>query len=250
MRSVRIVPGPAELAAAAAEEFCRLAGKTVSEAGRFSVALSGGSTPERLYRLLAGEGDPSFRSRVPWEKVHIFFSDERHVPPDDPASNHRMAHETLLSRVPIPLSNVERVRSEWAPEEAARDYEDRITMAFHLPPGAFPRFDLILLGMGTDGHTASLFPGSTALNETKKIVAAPWVDKLISHRFTLTPVTINRAASVIFLVSGEEKAETLRNVLEGVREPDRLPSQIVNPVDGDLLWLVDRGAARLLSHPA
>jgi 6-phosphogluconolactonase len=182
--------------------------------------------------------------------VHIFFSDERHVPPDDASSNYRMARETLLSRVPIPEGNVERIRSEWPPEEAARDYEGRIREVFGLARGDLPRFDLILLGMGADGHTASLFPGSTALHETESLVAAPRVDKLVSHRFTLTPVTINRAASVIFLVSGEEKAEALRNVLEGVHDPDRLPAQIVNPVDGDLLWLIDSAAGRLLSRHA
>jgi 6-phosphogluconolactonase len=185
---------------------------------------------------------------VPWGTTHFFWGDERHVPPDHPDSNYRMAREAMLSQVPVPPQNVHRIPAE-NPDasQAAQDYDHELREFFRLPSGQFPRFDLILLGMGPDGHTASLFPGTTAVREQKALVAALWVETLRSHRITLTPPVLNNAACVIFLVSGEQKAETLREVIEGDYQPDRLPAQVVRPASGRVLWLVDRAAGRLLS---
>jgi 6-phosphogluconolactonase len=246
---IRILADDEELCSAAAEEFVRLADEGVRARGRFTVALSGGSTPKAVYRLLAGEVG-GFRSRVPWDKVHFFWGDERHVPPDHPDSNFRMAYETMLSRVPIPPSNVHRIPAE-NPDagKAAEEYEQSLGEFFALTSGQLPRFDLILLGMGSDGHTASLFPGADELHEQTRLVAAPWVEKLDARRITLTPPPLNNAAHVIVLVSGEEKAEALRTVLEGEYQPDRFPAQVVRPVDGRLVWMLDRAAACLLRPP-
>jgi 6-phosphogluconolactonase len=210
------------------------------------VALSGGSTPEALYRLLAAE-DGGFRARVPWGQAHFFWGDERHVPPDHPDSNYRMACEAMLSRVPLPPGNVHRIPAE-NPDaaEAAAQYAETLRRFFGVAAGRFPRFDLILLGMGSDGHTASLFPGTDAVHDRAGLVAAAWVEIHKSHRITLTVPVLNEAASVIFLVSGEGKAEALRAVLEGPHQPDRFPAQLVFPREGRLLFLVDRAAARLL----
>jgi 6-phosphogluconolactonase len=249
MREIRIAESPEALARDAAEEFCRRAAEAVTARGAFFVALSGGSTPKGLYRLLAGEGDPSFRERVPWDRTHFFFSDERLVPPSHPDSNYRMAYEAMLGKMPVRPGNVCRVWSESPDPAASADYyQSMLREAFKLKDGAFPRFDLILLGMGPEGHTASLFPGSSAVRETEKLAAAPFVEKLKAYRITLTPPVLNNAACVIFLVAGADKAETLKAVLEEAPDPDRLPAQVVDPANGDLLWLVDRAAARLLSQ--
>jgi 6-phosphogluconolactonase len=246
---IRILADGRELSRAAAEEFVRLADEAVRGRGRFSVALSGGSTPEALYRLLAAE-DGGFRPRVPWGQAYFFWGDERHVPPDHPNSNCRMAYEAMLSRVPVPPGNVHRIPAE-NPDaaEAAAKYAETLRRFFDAAAGRFPRFDLVLLGMGSDGHTASLFPGTDAVHERARLVAAPWVEKLGAHRITLTVPVLNAAASAIFLVSGEGKAEALRAVLEGPHRPDRFPAQLVRPRDGRLLFLVDRAAARLLRPP-
>jgi 6-phosphogluconolactonase len=161
-----------------------------------------------------------------------------------------MAHEAMLSRVPVAPQNVHRIQAENPnASEAAEDYDQELRGFFRLPSGQFPRFDLILLGMGPDGHTASLFPGTDVVQEQKKLVAAPWVETFRTHRITLTPPVLNNAASVIFLVSGKEKAETLQQVIQGDYQPDRLPAQLIRPTSGRLLWLVDRAAARLLGSP-
>lgn len=229
----------AELARAAAEEFTRRAADAARARSRFSVALSGGSTPRRLYRLLADPAQP-FRDRIDWSATYVFWGDERHVPPDHPDSNYRMAREALLDVVPLPAGNVHRMRGEEADAaHAARSYEEELRSFFSGPP----RFDLVLLGLGADAHTASLFPGSEAVREREHWVVAPWVEKLASWRLTLTPAVFDRAAAVIFLVQGEEKAEALRAVLEGDPDPDRYPAQAVRPESGDLLWLVDDAAA-------
>lgn len=234
----------AELARAAAEEFRRRADDAVRARSRFSVALSGGSTPRRLYRLLADPAQP-FRDRIDWSATHFFWGDERHVPPDHPDSNYRMAREALLDVVPVPAGNIHRMRGEEADAtRAASEHEAELRAFFS---GVFSenqaRFDLVLLGLGADAHTASLFPGSEAVRERELWVAAPWVEKLASWRITLTPAVFDRAAAVIFLVQGEEKAEALRAVLEGERDLDRYPAQAVRPESGDLLWLVDDAAA-------
>jgi 6-phosphogluconolactonase len=236
----------AELARAAAEEFTRRADDAVRARARFSVALSGGSTPRRLYRLLADSAQP-FRDRIDWSATHVFWGDERHVPPDHPDSNYRMAREALLDVVPVPAGNVHRMRGEEADAtRAASEHEADLRAFFSNDFSGEPRFDLVLLGLGADAHTASLFPGSAAVRERERWVVAPWVEKLASWRLTLTPAVLNRSAAVIFLVQGEEKAEALRAVLEGEIDPDRYPAQVVRPESGDLLWLVDDAAASSL----
>jgi 6-phosphogluconolactonase len=246
-RDVRIVENVEKLSWEAAEEFVRQAREAVRTRGVFSVALAGGSTPKAFYGLLGSQKGAPFRARLPWDTTHLFWGDERHVPPDHPDSNYRMASEAMLSRVPVPPKNVHRIQAE-NPDagKAADGYAEELRQVFRLESGQFPRFDLILLGMGADGHTASLFPGTDAVREQKRLVVAPWVEKFRAHRITFTPPVLNNAASVTFLVSGEEKAETLRAVLHDEYQPDRLPAQVVRPTHGRLLWLVDRAAARLL----
>jgi len=243
---IRALPDRGAIARAAAEFFAAAA-RAAAEAGDFfSVALAGGSTPRSLYRLLADEAAP-FRARVPWEAVRLFWGDERHVPPDHLDSNYRMARETLLECAPIPVNNVHRIHAE-DPDaaRAAADYEGTLTAAFRLAPGAAPRFDLVLLGLGPEGHTASLFPGSPALLDDAHSVAAPWVATLGAFRITLTPRALNAAARILFLVAGEEKAPAVRAVLAGDASPDEVPARVVRPADGELLWLLDTEAARLL----
>jgi 6-phosphogluconolactonase len=254
-RSIEILDDKDALTRAAAAAFTARAvtAATTNARGIFSVALAGGSTPRDLYRLLADENEP-FRDRLPWERIHFFWGDERHVPPDHPDSNYRMAREAMLDRAPgapgapIPRANVHRIRAENPDAAAAAGaYEEELQAFFHLREGARPRFDLILLGLGPEGHTASLFPGSPAVRESERLVAAPWVEKLQSFRITLTPPVINRAAAVLFLVAGEEKAEALHHVLEELGDADLYPARAVRPVDGDLLWLIDRAAAKDLA---
>src|SRR3989454_8228404 len=244
---IRILNGLPELFQAAASEFITLAVEAIRSKGKFCVALSGGSTPRGLYTLLANQPQHS----IPWEKIYFFWGDERHVPPDHPDSNYRMAWETLLSRVPVAATQVHRIPAEMPDADAAaRAYEVELRDVFGargLLAEGRPRFDLVLLGMGADGHTASLFPGTAVVHETGRWVAAPWVPKLDAHRITLTPPVLDAAAAVMFLVAGHDKAETLRAVLEGPILPDRFPSQVVAPTGGDLVWLVDQAAAARLS---
>ena len=246
LREVRVVEDLDELARAAAEEVARAASESIAEHGRFTIALSGGSTPKSLHRLLADENEP-YRARIDWARVHVFWGDERHVPPTDPESNFGMAHDTLLSKVPVSLDHIHRVRAE-NPDaaRAADEYAWTLRSAFDLDEGDIPRFDLLLMGIGPEGHTASLFPGSEALREQRRLVVAPWVEKLHTFRITMTPPVLNAAARMLVLVSGEEKAEALHAVLEGERDPERWPAQILDPV-GRLLWLVDRAAAQRLT---
>ena len=218
-----------ELALAAAEYFVAQCPETV--------ALSGGSTPKLMFQVLAEQ----FRDEVSWDKVQFFWSDERHVPPDDPESNYRMANEALLSHVPVSADNVHRIRGE-NPDAAAvaSEYEQTIVQVTNQ---TLPRLDLIFLGLGTDGHTASIFPGSEVLHETKRLVAAPYVEKFKSYRITMTLPLLNNGASVVFLVSGAEKAEIVREVLQGER---KYPAQAVNPTQGELIWMLDKDAASKL----
>jgi 6-phosphogluconolactonase len=231
-REIRIFSDGAAIAAAAAEEFVRLAPATV--------ALSGGTTPRILYELLAAHRD------IAWDKIHFFFGDERHVPPDHPDSNYRMAEEAMLAHVPVPESNVHRIKTE-NPDAAAAaaDYAVEIRSVFHLSDGELPRFDLVLLGIGPDGHTASLFPGTDVLNERQALVAAPWVPKMHSYRVTMTLPVLNNAANVLFMAGGVEKASVLKEVLEEESDPP-FPSQLIRPANGRLLWMVDRAAGRFL----
>jgi 6-phosphogluconolactonase len=228
-------------ARAAAGRFAEIAEESVRAKGRFGVALSGGSTPRRIYGLLAGE---EFRARVDWSKAHVFFGDERCVPPGDEASNYRMAHDALLSRVDVPAENVHRMIGEGDAAANARLYEDELRSFFG--DAATPAFDLVMLGLGEDGHTASLFPETPALEERGAWVVANWVEKLGAYRLTLTAPVINHAAHVMFVVTGAGKAGSLYEVLKGVREPRRLPAQLIRPVGGSLEWYVDRAAAAML----
>jgi 6-phosphogluconolactonase len=239
---VRVFEGSAELIRATAEEIAGEAERAVAGRGRFAWALSGGATPRDLYRLLASD---FYRGRLPWRAIHFFWGDERHVPPDHADSNFRMARETMLDAVPVPPENIHRVHAE-EPDarRAAAEYEAELLSFFGFAAGEWPRFDLVLLGLGKDGHTASLFPGSEAVRERERLVVAPWVEPQRACRITLTPPVLNHAHRALFLVSGEEKAEAVRAVIEGAREPERYPAQVV---EGNRLWMVDQAAARLLS---
>ena len=240
---LRVSPDLAALSRAAAQFFSDLAAVCAKERGRFSVALSGGSTPKSLYAMLA---DAAFRDAIPWPQVHFFWGDERCVPPDDPESNYRMVREALLSRVPIPESSVHRMKGEDPdPQHAALEYEAELRRFFHPAPGQFPRFDLVLMGLGEEGHTASLFPGSPALREHERLVVAPYVEKLHGFRITMTLPVLNAGANVLFLVAGEKKADILKTVL---LERDSLPAQLVRPREGRLLWFADAAAADKVLH--
>ena len=241
-----VTPDPPSLAEAAAEKFTRVAEEAVARDGRFTVALAGGSTPRRLYSALARE---SHRSRIPWNATHVFWGDERCVPSEHPESNYRMASETLLRHVPVPPGQIHRMRGEDPdPDRAAGDYERLLRMSFPREPGALPRFDLILLGMGADGHTVSLFPGSPALRESTRLVVAPYVERLRAYRLTLTLPVLNGARAVLFLVSGEDKARMLKTVLEAAGRSHEIPSQMIWPSRGTVSWLVDSAAASLLAR--
>jgi 6-phosphogluconolactonase len=244
---IRIVQNTGEVSREAAREFVRLSRDAVELKGQFTVALSGGTTPTGLYELLADQAD-TFRNNVPWGRIHFFFGDERHVGPHHPASNYRMAQTSLLSKVPVLESNLHRIEAENPdPDRAARKYEEVLKKIFQLKSSEMPRFDLVLLGMGADGHTASLFPNTNVLRERERLVAAVRVEKSGTFRITLTPPVLCSAACVIILVSGEEKAETLLSVLQGDFLPDRFPVQLIQPGEGRLLWIVDSQAARLLN---
>jgi len=241
LSEIRVCRDAAELTRATADEISSLIAEVLRARDRFAWALSGGSTPRDLYRLLAS--DP-FRERLPWHAIHFFWGDERHVPPDHAESNFRMAREAMLDAVPVPASNVHRIAAEDPDaERAARLYEAELRSFFALAEGEWPRFDLVLLGLGKDGHTASLFPGSAAVRERERLVVAPWGEAQQAFRITLTPPVLSHARRALFLVSGAEKAAALRAVLEGERDPDRYPAQAV---EGNRWWRVDRAAARLL----
>lgn len=238
---VLVVTDANALSAAAAEEFMKCACAAIAGGGRFCVALSGGNTPRSVYSLLADR----YRDLLPWEKIHIFFGDERQVPPDHPDSNYRMARESLLSRVPIPSENVHRIRAELPAGQAAKQYAEELRSFFQLANNAWPRFDLVLLGIGDEGHTASLFPDSAGLKEDAQLVISNWVEKFHTWRITFTFPVLNHAAEVLFLVSGSSKAEILRNIFDPAKK-NVYPAQAVCPQTGRLLWLVDKAAAALL----
>ena len=232
-----VLPGPEAVAQEAARRFVELAQQAVASRGRFSVALSGGSTPGALYRLLAEE---PHRAQVPWRHVHLFWGDERCVPPEHPESNYRLARETLIAHAPVAAENVHRIRGELEPEAAARAYDCELQDFFC---GPRPRFDLVLLGLGSDGHTASLFPGSPALDEKERLAVAAtahYADRP-ARRVTLTLPAINTARQVLFLVTGSAKAGIVQAVLEGAEA--RLPARLVRPTAGQLTWLLDDAAA-------
>lgn len=241
-RTVEVVPTSADLFRAAAEEFVRIGNAAIARNKRFTVALSGGSTPKSLYSLLAKE-----HSRFAWRQTFLFFGDERHVPPDHADSNYRMVRESLLSNISMPPKNIHRVPAENRDAHAAAaEYEHDLQQFFGLKAEEFPTLDLILLGLGTDGHTASLFPNSQALKEQSKLVVANWVEKFSAYRITFTYPVLNHASEVLFLASGADKAKIAAVVLEGENNPP-FPAQKVRPTDGRLLWMLDQDAADRLT---
>ncbi len=246
MSDVRVLAGPEAVSRAAAEDFVALARAAVGDRGGFRVALSGGSTPRRLYELLAAA---PWRTQVDWARVEFFWGDERAVPPDHPDSNYGTAAAALLRPIGAPAEHVHRIKGELPDsEQAAREYQEELARVFGVPPdGPPPALDLILLGMGADGHTASLFPYSQALTERRRWVLSLYAARLGAARITLTAPVLNQGREIRLLVSGPDKAATLHEALQGPREPERLPVQLVAPESGRVVWLVDRAAASTLS---
>jgi 6-phosphogluconolactonase len=243
---IKILADANEVAHEAAAEFIRIATTAIEAQQRCTIALAGGSTPRTLYSLLADE--ESLRQQLDWSRLHFFWGDERHVPPDHPDSNYRMANEAMLAKVPAPVENIHRIRGEEPDaQKAADEYQEELRRSLQLQPAQLPRFDLVLLGMGPDGHTASLFPGTTALQEMHRLVAATWVEKFKTDRVTFTFPVLNNAANVIFLVCGAEKVPVLRTVLGPGSSPAPFPAQLVQPRSGHLLWLLDEAAGTALS---
>ena len=242
---VLIVPDLSAAAAAAAERVARRCEQAAASRGECAIALSGGETPRALHARLAS--DP-FRRRIPWTRIRVFWGDERGVPPDDPRSNYRMARETLLNAVPVPDDRIHRMPAEGPDRQAAAEAYAALLRA-HLPHAAdgWPRFDLVLLGLGDDAHTASLFPHAPALQETRRAVLAVEAPDGMP-RMTLTPPVLNHASEIIFLVAGPRKAPAVRAVLDGPRQPDAVPAQAIRPVDGTLAWIVDASAASRLTR--
>jgi 6-phosphogluconolactonase len=233
------------LSIAAADQFCCITRDAVAARGLCTIALAGGSTPRRLYELMA---TPAYRDRVRWDKLEFFWGDERIVPPENEDSNFRMANETLLKKIPVKEIGIHRIPAEnGTPDDVARRYEEEIAVSFGIAGGGPPpTLDLIVLGMGTDGHTASLFPHSPALRATERWVVPSRAPRPPYDRVTMTAPVINAARQVIFLVAGTDKSPTLAQVLDGPLDPDRLPSQLIAPSNGSLLWLIDSAAASQL----
>lgn len=245
-REIRILADGAAIAKRAAQEFVQAAASAVGEKGSFNISLAGGSTPKALYSLLVNE--PTLSSQVPWDKMHLFFGDERHVPPIHPDSNFRMATEAMIAKSPMKPEQVTRIKGEYPDaDRAALEYEKALREYFKLKNGEYPRFDLVLVGMGNEGHTLSLFPGTKALHADGRIAVRNWVGKLYAERITLTAPAASNAARVIFMVTGADKAPALKAVLEGPFEPEQLPAQLLQPKNGKLLWLVDTAAGSMLS---
>ncbi len=248
-REIRILADGAAIAQRAAQEFVQAAAAAVRAKGFFNVALAGGSTPKALYSLLVN--DPALRAQVPWDKLHLFFGDERHVAPDHPDSNFRMATEAMISKSPLKPEQVTRIKGEYPDaDNAAFEYETALREYFNLKDSEYPRLDLLLAGMGNEGHTLSLFPGTKALHADGRIAVRNWVGKLYAERITLTAPAASNAAQVIFMVTGADKAPALKAVLEGPFEPEQLPAQLLQPKKGELLWLVDTAAGSMLSMGA
>jgi 6-phosphogluconolactonase len=245
-REVQILPDAAAIARRAAERIIESAAAAVKERSVFTISLAGGSTPKTLYTLLAT--DPAFKSKMPWDKTQFFFGDERHVPPDDSESNFRMANESMLSKLSLKPEQVLRIKAEYEDaEKAAKEYEQTLRSRFKLSDGQLPRFDVLLLGMGEEGHTLSLFPGTKALHDNGRLVMSNWVGKFFTTRITTTAPVASNSALVIFMITKADKALALKAVLEGPYEPEQLPSQLIQPKNGKLLWLLDTTAASKLA---
>jgi 6-phosphogluconolactonase len=245
----QIAPTPAAVAQAAAQLFTSAAIKAVKARGLARIAISGGTTPKAMFALLADPTQP-FIKQVPWDKIDLYWVDERCVPPDHADSNYRMTSDALLSKVPLPTERIHRMEGELEPEVAAARYESTIRNSFKLEGAETPTFDLILLGMGDDGHTASLFPHTEALNDMTHIVVANHVPQKDTWRITLTWPVINQGREVVFLIEGAAKAQILHDVLLGPYQPDTYPSQIIRPASGQLTLLLDSAAASKLPAPA
>jgi 6-phosphogluconolactonase len=245
-RHIQIFGHCSEIASYASHQVARISAEAVSARGVFSIALAGGSTPKMLYALMAEH--PTLRNSLPWDKMQVFFGDERHVGPGHADSNFQMATDAMLSKAPLQPQQIHRIKGEYGDTmQAAAEYEDEIRRQFALKAGEFPRFDLILLGMGNEGHTLSLFPGTKALHESQLVVTRNWVGKLYTERITLTAPAANAAANIIFMVTGSDKACALKAVLEGPHEPEQLPAQMIQPTNGSLFWLIDTAAGSMLS---
>jgi len=240
-----VEPDLAALARHAVQYLVEMASEAVEAQGRARIAISGGTTPKAAFELLADHGQP-WRNRMPWHALDIYWVDERCVPPDDAESNYCMTREALLNHVPLRAEQIHRILGELDPEAAAVRYESDLRSSFRLDAPEIPRFDLVALGLGDDGHAASLFPRTQALHETTRLVTANHVPQRDTWRVTLTWPVINRARSVFFLVSGQQKSSILRDVLTGPLDPDRLPSQLIWPSSGILTLILDKAAAALL----
>src|SRR3984893_8484829 len=244
---VHILKDNAAIARRAAEEFVKVAQSAVQQHGSFSVALSGGSTPKLLYALLAT--DPELRGKVRWVNMQIFFGEQRHVAPDDPQSNFKMSAKSMFNKAPLKPKQIHRMKGEYPDaEKAAQEYEQGLRTQLHLKDKELPRFDLVLAGMGDEGHTLSLFPGTKALHPEGRAVVRNWVGKLAADRITATAPAVNNAGMILFMVAGKDKAPALKAVLEGPYEPEQLPAQLLQPTNGKLLWLVDEAAGSMLSN--
>ena len=244
-RTIKLFPDISAIAQDAARIFLNAAQQAVKERGVFRVAMAGGSTPKTLYALLVAE---PFRAQLPFDKMQLFFGDDRHVPPDHPDSNYRMVSENFVSKTPIKPEQVFRMKTELQDtEKAALEYEQILKTQFALKAGELPRFDLMMLGMGNEGHTLSLFPATTALRDNGRLVVRTWVGKLYTERITCTAPVANNSAAVLFMITGADKAPALKAVLEGPYEPDQLPAQYIKPVNGKLIFLIDSAAGGMLS---
>ena len=241
-----VAPDASALAERAAAYFAEKSAAAATERGRARIAISGGSTPKAAFALL-GDGAKPWRAKMPWDQLDLWWVDERCVPPDDADSNYRMTREALLDKAPLQPGQVHRIKGELDPGKAAAEYETELRNGFGLKEGELPRFDLLQLGMGPDGHTASLFPHTAALHEATRLAVANHVETVKdSWRVTLTRPVINHAADVFFLIGGADKAQILKEVLLGTNDPERLPSQSIAPAGYILTLLLDQAAAALL----
>lgn len=238
--NIQIFQNTEALAKATADKMLGISQQAIERNGRFVIALSGGSTPERLFKLLA---KPPYLNQIPWDKTFVFWGDERFVPSDDQRNNSNRAKSLLLNHVPIPAINIHPIPVDLKPEESAKEYEKTIKKLFDKES---PCFDLIFLGLGEDGHTASLFPGTDVVFENKKLVKEVYVEEQSMYRITMTPALINQAHNIVFLVEGEKKAKILKTILTEPRQTNKFPAQIIQPEKGNLYWFLDKKAAALL----
>lgn len=243
-RKIIVLDDPASVHVRAAEEIVHLAGEAICMHAEFTFCLAGGSTPLATYDLLATR----FHLSVDWREVRLFWGDERCVPPDHEASNYGMANRVMLSHLGLNPAQIHRIHGEEPPEKAAQDYEADLRESFSLADGELPRFDLVLLGIGENAHTASLFPGTGAVHEDRRMAVAVETETSERYRVSLTPPVFNNAAHIIFMACGSSKAQAVKSVLEGPRDPDRFPAQVIDPNDGEVLWLLDKAAASMLSE--